>query len=319
MTKVLDQEQINALIRVARQGSSVTESGGPVVQPWDIHQARKIGREQLNSINQLHEVFARNLGRSLAAYLRTTFECTLVSAEHLTFSEFLGGVPAVTYLASCDLMPVGVIALLQVDLAIAFSIIDLLLGGEGSGTPPGREVTEIEEQIIDSIMRIICRELQSSWQAVSLEFNFRQRQPVSQAHRLMPPEEKSLCLSFEVKIADARGTLNLAVPAVASNALLRKISLDDSYKRAPSAAKAPSQVQEKLQRCPFAVELVVPGLRIPARLLADLAPGTILPFSLSVTSPAALMVEEVPLCSAAPVRVNSRRAARVLCREGSAL
>lgn len=318
MPKVLDQEQIDALIRVARQGSGAADSTGPVVQPWDIHQARKIGREQLNSINQLHEVFARNLGRSLAAYLRTAFECTLVSAEHLTYSEFLASVPPVTYLASCDLVPVGVAALLQLDAAIAFSIIDLLLGGEGSGAPPGREVTEIEEQILDSIMRIICRELQNTWQAVSLEFNFRHRQPVSQAHRLMPPEEKNLCLSFEVKIADARGTLNLAVPAVASNALLRKISLD-SYKRPPGAAKSPSQTQEKLLRCPFSVELVVPSLKIPARLLTDIAPGMTLPFSQSVSSPAALMIEEVSLCSAMPVRVNSRRAARVLGLQGSVL
>jgi flagellar motor switch protein FliM len=181
-----------------------------------------------------------------------------------------------------------------------------------------REVTEIEDQILDSIMRIICRELQNTWQAVSLEFNFGQRQAVSQAHRLMLPEEKNLCLSFEVTIADARGTLNLAVPAVASNALLRKISLD-SYKRPPSAAKSSSQTQEKLLRCAFPAELVVPRLKIPARLLTDMAPGMILPFPQNVSSPAALMVEEVSLCSAMPVRVNSRRAARVLALEGSAL
>jgi flagellar motor switch protein FliM len=313
MAKVLDQEQIDALVRAARQGPGASDSSaGPVVQLWDVRQARRIGREQLHSINQLHEVFARNLGHSLAAYLRTTFECSLVSAEHLTYSEFLASIPAVTYLASCDLAPVGVIALLQIDIAIAFSMIDLLLGGEGKGAPPGREVTQIEEQILESIARIICRELQNTWQAVSLEFNFGQRQPTAQANRLMPPEEKNLCLSFEVKIADARGTLNLAVPAVASNALLRKILVDYSYRRPRTVAEARHQIQRKLQRCAFPVELSVAGLQIPARALVDLKPGTLLRFALNVGSPATLLVEEIPLATALPARVNSRRAAQVL-------
>jgi len=39
---------------------------------------------------------------------------------------------------------------LQVDLAIAFPIIDLLLGGEGKGGDLGRPITEIEEQLLEA-------------------------------------------------------------------------------------------------------------------------------------------------------------------------
>jgi flagellar motor switch protein FliM len=51
---------------------------------------------------------------------------------------------------------------MQLDLAIAFPLIDVRLGGEGAGQPPSREITEIEEQVIETVMRIICRELQSA-------------------------------------------------------------------------------------------------------------------------------------------------------------
>ena len=311
MEKVLDQEQIDALVRAARQGSGATVAAGPVVQPWDVRQARRISREQLHSINQLHEVFARNVGHSLAAYLRTPFECKLVSAEHLSYREFLAGIPALTYLASFDVAPVGVLALLQMELTIAFSTIDLLLGGDGKGPPPAREVTEIEAQILESIVRIICRELQSTWQTVALQFTFGKRQPMNDAPRLMPPEEKNLCLSFELKIGEASGTLNLVVPAVASNALLRKIALDYSYARPKSGAEARAQIQRKLQHCPFSVELSVPQLQIPARALVDMKAGTLLPFTRSILSPATLLVGDVRLCSAAPVRVNNKRAAQI--------
>jgi flagellar motor switch protein FliM len=196
-----------------------------------------------------------------------------------------------------------------------FPIVDLLLGGEGKGGDLGRPITEIEEQVLESILRIICRELQTTWQAISLVFEFGQRQPVAQAQRLMSPDEKNLCLSFEVKMPDTRGTLNLAVPAVVSNALLRKISSDCSYRRPQGAAEARQQIQEKVLECPFPVELCVPHLQLPLQTVAELAPGTLLSFSRSASAPAVLLVDEIRLGLAMPVRVNSRRAARVLSLE----
>jgi flagellar motor switch protein FliM len=249
------------------------------------------------------------------AYLRIIFECSLVSAEHLTYREFLQRLPESTYLASCDLAPVGAVAVLQLDLAVAFPIIDLLLGGEGKGGDLGREITAIEEQVLESIMRIICRELQTTWQAIALEFHFGQRQPVSHAQRLMVPEEKNLCLSLEVKMEETRGTLNLAVPAVVSNALLRKISADLSCQRPRSPVEARHRLEKKLLDCSFQVDLAAPQLPLSLQSLADLTPDTLLTFPRSASAPAVLQVGKVRLCSAMPVRVNNRRGARVLSLE----
>jgi flagellar motor switch protein FliM len=316
MEKELNQEEIDAMVRAARGGRGAPSMAAqPVVQPWDIRQAGQIGSDQMRAINQLHEVFARNLTHSVGAYLRIVFDCSLVSAEHLTYREFLQRVPENTYLASCILAPVGATAVLQLDLAVAFPIIDLLLGGEGRGGDLGREITEIEEQVLEGIMRIICRELQTTWQAIALEFSFGQRQQVSQAQRLMVPEEKNLCLSLEVQMADTRGTLNLAVPAVVSNALLRKISADMAYQRPRSPVEARHRLEKKLLECFFEVELSTPHLAVPLQAVADLKPDTVLSFPRSAAAPALLSVEDMHVCSAMPVRVNSRRAARVLSLE----
>jgi flagellar motor switch protein FliM len=256
-------------------------------------------------------------GSSQRAYLRILFDCGLVSAEHLTFREFLHSVPEKTYIASIDLAPVGTTAVLQLDLAIAFPIIDIMLGGEGTHSEAARDLTEIEEQVLEGIIRIMLRELQNSWSAISLEFNFGARQHILQTQRLMPPEEKNLCLSFEIKMSETRGTLNLAIPAVVSNALLRKISADFSYQRRRSPADARLQIQKKLLNCFFPVELSMPGLQVPLETLTNLEAGGLLPFSRSASDPAELVVDDVWLCSASPVRVNSHRAARVLSLESS--
>ncbi len=59
----------------------------------------------------------------------------------------------------------------------------------------------------------------------------------------------------------------------------------------------------------------MPHLHVPLQRLTDLAPGLVIPFSEDVTAPALIMVGDVRLCSAAPVRINARRAARVLSLE----
>src|ERR1035438_6988355 len=124
------------------------------------------------------------------AFLRIVFDCSLVSAEHLTYREYLQRVPEKTYLASCDIAPFGTQAVLQFDLGIAFPIIDIMLGGEGNSGELSRDLSEIEEEILEGIVRLICRDLQTSWQAINLEFNFGACQQISQAQRLMPPDEK---------------------------------------------------------------------------------------------------------------------------------
>ena len=73
---------------------------------------------------------------------------------------------------------------LQIDLKVAFPIIDLLLGGEGKSIPATREITEIEEQIVESVARIVCRELGAAWQALALEVRFDRRLEPGEAARL---------------------------------------------------------------------------------------------------------------------------------------
>ncbi len=252
------------------------------------------------------------------AYLRIGFECSLVSAEHLTYREFLQRVPEKPYLASVDLLPVGAVAVLQLDLTIAFPIIDVLLGGEVTSSELTRGITEIEEQVLEGIIRIMCRELQTTWQAISLEFAFGERQQIMQTQRLMPPEEKNLCLSFEIKMSETRGTLNLAIPAVVSNALLRKISADFSYQRPRSPIEARYKIQKKLLDCLFPVELSLPDLQVPLESLSRITAGDVLVFPTEASTSAVMMVGDVRLCSAAPVRVNNRRAARVLSLDAPA-
>ncbi len=314
MEKVLNQEEIDAMVRAARSGGGSELPTGPQVEPWDVRRAGQIGREQLQAITLLHEGFARNLTHALGAYLRIVFAAALVSAEHLTYGEFLQRIPETTYLASCRLDPMGVSAALQLDLKVAFPIIDLLLGGEGKGLGETRNITDIEEQILDSVARIICRELGVAWQALALVVSFEERLETGAAGRLMAPAEKILSLSFEVTMPEVRGGLNLAVPAVVSNALLRKIAAEWSHRRLQGASDSRQRIMRRLLECPFLVELAAEDLPVAVRALAGLGPGQQLRLARSAAEPASLAIAGCAMFHALPARCGAARAARVLER-----
>jgi flagellar motor switch protein FliM len=315
----LNQEPIDAMARAARSGGR-GEPGEKKkelkVEPWDVHRAGQIGREQLHAVTQLHEGFARNLTYSLGAYLRAAFTAALVSAEHLTYGEFLERIPETTYLARCKLEPMGVDAALQLDLKVAFPIADLLLGGEGKGAAATREITEIEEPIVESVARIVCRELGAAWQAVDLQASFEKRMEPGEAQRLMAIDEKTLSLSFELTMSEVRGSLNLALPVSVSRALLRKIAAAWNDPRRGRRSQWREQLKRRLLDCPFAVELGANGLRAAVSELSALAPATLLSLRRPAAEPASLLVAGVEMFRAVPARSGETRAARVLELEG---
>ena len=112
--------------------------------------------------------------------------------------------------------------LLELDLALASPIVDVLLGGVGRAWPT-RELTDIEEAILTSVVQMAVQELNLAWQSVGLEFVFEKRETEAAVARMLTAGEKTLCVSFEARMPEAQGAMNLCLPAVVLNAILRRL------------------------------------------------------------------------------------------------
>jgi flagellar motor switch protein FliM len=310
--KVLNQDEIDAMFRNARgRQAPATSRNGQKVVPCDFRHAGQINSEQVRSISALHEGFARNLTHWLAAYLRTAFECNLVSVEQIPYREALARIPEVAYLATFRMAPMDALGALQLDLSLAFPIIDMLLGGSGGETAPIRDVTEIEEQILEGVVKIICRELQTAWTPLGVEFLFDQRQQPDQMQRVMAPAEITLSLSFEITMKDTRGNLNLVFPAIVSNALLRKLVREWAYQRPHASEQARQAIAKRLMSCTFDVELGLVGVSVRAGQLLSLTPGTLIEMRHSAGRQPSLLVGGRETFEAKPVRRGELRAGQV--------
>ncbi|HEX4030905.1 MAG TPA: FliM/FliN family flagellar motor switch protein [Terracidiphilus sp.] len=311
MEKTLKQDEIDALFEAARSTAPEAEpaEARAKVVAYNFSSAGQISTEQLRAISMLNDLFARNLTHNLAAWLRTRFQVNLVSAEQIQFNEFLLRIPEISYVASVRLEPLGALSVLQLDLGLAPPIVDLLLGGEGRDGPL-KELTDIEESILASVVDIICRELTSAWQPVGLSFNFERRQMQTQVARIMPVTEKTLCLSFEIRMPHCSGLLNLAFPAVVANTILRRLT-GEWGRRRRHAGEARERMEKTVSRVRFGCSLQLPSVRVAASALENLEPGMIVRLDLPANTAPLFRVGGQSLARAQAIRFGEHRAARI--------
>ncbi len=313
MRKTLDQAEIDALFSKT-QASHKAAGGKPAskIVPCDLRHTNQMSSDQLSAVTTLHESLARRLSNSLGAHLRVASEMNLVSVEQLTYREFTSRLPDLTYFASLHVMPIDARAAIQLDVAVAYPIIDVVLGGTGTEAVDMRDFTEIEEQILETVVRLIVQDLRSTWASIlELDFQFEQRQRSVQLQNMMLPEEKILCLSFETRLTSSSGSLTMVFPAVVANAFLRRLFAQMSYSERLPSRESRRRLRERLLDCEFKTDLSLPCSPLTIRQLIDLEPGQLLALPNRAGEPVHLNIAGKPMFLARPVRHGTRRGAMI--------
>src|SRR5229473_1871077 len=188
--RVLSQDEIDDVFRHLRD---TVEDDDPAkrAQPYDFRRPDRIAKDQLRAIHLLHENFARSLASSLSAYLRAYVAVNLISVEQLSFMEFSQCLPSPTCLVLLGMGSCEGSAVLEINPSLVFPILEMLLGGSGKGTNKiTREVTEIEQSILEGLIRIILQDLRSAWHPVAaMDFSIEAHETEPQLLQFLAPNE----------------------------------------------------------------------------------------------------------------------------------
>ena len=286
MNRTLSQQEIDALFNNAAGGTSHETSTKKIV-PFDFRRPDRIAKSQLRAIHQLHETFVHNLVSSLSAYLRTYLLVNLVSVEQLSCEEFLNGLASPTCMLSLGLRPYDGYGLLELSPALVFPILEVLLGGDGkSATALRREITEIEQKLLDSLFRIILNDLKVSWQAVApIEFAIHSVETEPQFLRVLAPTEAVVAVGIEIRIGDNVGMMNIAVPSIIAKMMRQKFDQQWSMRRTQSTEAEQAAMLASIRPARLGLDVRLQGPRMLTRDLLRLEEGDVLMLDYPVDRP----------------------------------
>src|SRR4051794_41009762 len=220
MADVLSQAEVENLLSAIEGGDESRPSPAEVFRPrdkvtvYDFKRPERVGKEQMRSLQTMHEGFGRNFGAALSALLRTMVEVKLTSVDQLTYSEFVFSLENPTCFNLINAAPLEGQLILDINLSLLFPIIDRLLGGgNDTGAPVRRPLTEIELRLVSRITDLFCKEMKQAWENV-LELNLTIDRVESnpQLVQIVPPNEVVVLISFELTLGEARGMMNFCIP-----------------------------------------------------------------------------------------------------------
>jgi len=220
MADILSQSEVESLLAALDSGGQATQMVAPVasgdhVTSQDSNRPQRVSREQMRAIRTLHDGFSREFGAALSGLLRTVCEVTLARVEQFTYAEFVSRLPSPTCFNLIESKVLDGHLILDLNPQIVFPIVDRLLGGgrSASGCTPQRPLTEIEQRLASRVIDLALRALENAWQNVcDLQLSVVQTESHARRVQIVPPDEVVVVVSFEVGMAEERGSLNLCIP-----------------------------------------------------------------------------------------------------------
>lgn len=236
MAEILSQKEIDALLSSVSDedmgGDIDTEDDedvaveGRAANVYDFKHPNRVSKDQLRTLQTIHETFAKTFNAYLAVRLRTIVDINLISVDQLQYSEFILSIsdPSCIYIFRVE--ELNGVAILELSPNLVLYIVDRLFGGKGSATDEARPITTIEQTIMKKIVEKAMENLSTAWQQVApLTFILEGFESNPDVVQIAPPGETVITISLEIKIQDTSSLMNICFPYLILEDIISKLNV----------------------------------------------------------------------------------------------
>lgn len=322
MNEVLSQDEIDQLLQAISSGESEADEFKPVsdtrkIKIYDFKRPDKFSKEQLRTVSNMHETFARLTSTSLSAQLRSLAHVHVASVDQLTYEEFIRSIPTPTTLAIINMDPLKGTAVLEIDPAITFTMIDRLFGGTGAtGGKVNRDLTDIEQSVMEGIIVRILANMREAWtQVIDLRPRLGQIETNPQFASIVPPNEMVVLVTMETKIGEEEGMMNICIPYITIEPVVSKLSSQFWFSsvRKSSTTQYLGTLKEKLNDVDMDVIAEIGTIDLPIKDVLGLRVGDVVRLSnIRVGEPLTLSVGTKKKFYCQPGVVGKKMAVQVI-------
>lgn len=176
----------------------------------------KIVRGRMPSLEVINDRFARGLRMSLFNFMRKSVEVSTGQVQMIKYSEFMRNLKVPTTLNVFSMQGLSGQGVFILEPVFIYSMIDYLFGGGGRVNPysDGRGYTETEQKIVNRLLSVIFKELNTAWEPAPIQpdFQFIRSEIHSQFANIATPSEMVVACMFNVEIGSITSTLHVCIP-----------------------------------------------------------------------------------------------------------
>jgi len=228
---ILSQNEIDDLLAQLSAGeinasdlkSNTTEKK---IKIHDFKRPSKFAKDHLRTLQIIHENYARLITNFLSGYLRTLVQIDVISMEAVQYSEFTNSIANPAVLAIVNFNPLPGSVIFDISPSLAYALIERMLGGKGGGKiEKVRSFTEIEIAILMRIISQMLTYMREPWEnIVNLQPALSAIETNAQFVQIVNPTEMVALATFQIKVGEIEGFMNLCIPHMVMEPVMDKLS-----------------------------------------------------------------------------------------------
>lgn len=308
----LNQQQVESTVQESRPAK--TQNGGKMqrsIYPCNFRSAGRLSNEHARALNAIHDTFARHLASSMEAYLGTNLKIKLLMLDQITFKDHIADMPPFSYVSPFYLSTIPGTMLVECGIDLIYPTIELLLGGSGISVNEARELSEIEDELMQDLTSMIARQAEDAWEIPNMSLVANRRLDSSTMLQFCPPNERVTLVKFEIEMVDTTACFQLIFPTSFVNFLIKQSKVEQPQKKGELKYFPIATIRERILDCDVEVAADLPSMKVSVRDLVGLQSGCVLKLRAPVRTPGMLTVGGREIFEANPVRNGAQKAAQV--------
>lgn len=317
MAEALSQSDIDSLLAAAAEvqhaAPRTAKLGNRYVRKMDFARPSKFSKDQLRTLQMLHEAFCRRASTFLSGTVRSVVEVSVTGAEQIPYGDFVASLPVPTFTSVLEIAPLGTNAMASIDLPLLFGILDRMLGGPGYASSRVRELTDIEVGLASGLMDRLLSELSAAWSDLTpVDFRLRGIEMNAQFAQIASASEPSVLIVMDLSIGSATGTISICLPYRSIESVVGQLTAQRYFSAGDHENNDRQQMLDGLKRVEMPVRAEIGTTRLPVEQVLALGPGDVIPLGRRVDEGVRLAVGNTRTFRAMPGRDGRHIAVRVV-------
>ena len=320
MADVLSQNEIDDLLAALSAGELTPdevpkEDEKQKVKPYDFRSPQKFSKDHIRTLELIHDNYARIISNYLTAQVRSNVKVKLESVQQITYEEFIHSVPNPTVLTIFKMPPLSGSVLFEINPQFVFEIIDLLLGGSGTGKYRPREFTDIDKNIIKVMSTGLISNLKLAWEDVMpVETEVESIETNPALNQTLAPNDPVALITFSVEMGKNNTFINICIPYLSIEKVLDKLVVQywfqDNNENTVNESK--ERLRERLNIVEMRLSAVLGTTNLTVEEFLNLNIGDVITLDESTKSPVKLMVENKVYCYGKPGVIGKNMGVEIL-------